>query len=378
MYSLGTSLVQNWFWVNWMRKFKELSAVSKILILLLLIVLVGAWGVVGVVLGKKSVRALEIKSPVATLINEKIPKIADYPNPINGVLYTKRDAATWKDRVPLAIMVENSVVARPQSGLSKADIVYEALAEGGVTRFAAIFLSQGSQVGPVRSARDYYYDWISEYKAAYSHWGGNQYVRVLASQLFGAKDLDQFVIGSPTYYRLCYGEHCGYTSTDNLWNVATARGVNKPVQIESWRFKDDSPSKSPNAVEVTVSFQGDYGYVVVWRYDPATNSYLRSNGGAAHIDKETGQQIRVKTIVVCSLQNLGYKIVTGVANRNFQTLGENNVKIFQDGTLSEGVWKKASRESRTRFYDTSGKEIALNQGQIWMEMIPAGSAVSYK
>jgi len=361
-----------------MRRFKKVPVAGKILLLFLLVGLIGAWGVVGLVLGRKSVEALEVKSPVGTIITENVPELADYPNPINGTLYTKKEAKAWKDRVPLAIMVENSIVARPQSGLSRADIVYEALAEGSITRFVAVFLSQSSQVGPVRSARKYYYDWIIEYKPVYAHWGGNEGVRALARQLFGTKDFDQFAIGAAAFYRNCYGEHCGYTHTDKLWEVATARGVNKPSQIESWQFKDDAPAKQPNASEITVGFQGDYGYVAAWRYDPATNSYLRSNGGSAHTDKETGQQIRVKTVVVCSLQSLGYEIVTGVANRSFQTTGENNVKIFQDGTVIEGTWKKSSQEARTRFYDTAGKEIALDRGQIWMEMVPAGSAVSYK
>src|SRR4030066_1764105 len=145
----------------------------KILLVIFVLLLVGVWGVVGFLLSKKNTQAQEIKSPVGTLITESVPELADYPNPINGTLYTKREAKAWKDKVPLAIMVENSIVARPQSGLSKADIVYEALAEGGITRVAAVFLSQGSQIGPVRSARKYYYDWISEYKPIYAHWGGN-------------------------------------------------------------------------------------------------------------------------------------------------------------------------------------------------------------
>jgi hypothetical protein len=278
-------------------------------------------------------------------------------------------------------MVENSTVARPQSGLSRADIVYEALAEGGITRFVAIFLSQSSQVGPVRSAREYYYDWILEYKVAYAHWGGNEYVRKLASQTFGTKDLDQFVVGAAAYYRLCDGEHCGYTSTDKLWAVATQRGVNKPVQIDSWQFKDDAPVAKPSVSEITLGFQGDPGYVVVWKYDAVTNTYKRSNGGAPHIDKENGQQIAAKTVIVEYLTDLGYKQVTccpPVSNRVFQTVGSGKAKIFLDGVVLDATWKKDSSGSRTKFFDSTGKEIALNRGQIWMEMVPGGSAVSWK
>ena len=369
-----------------MRKFKELRLVWKILVLLLLVVLIGVWGVVGVVLGKKSVQALEIKTPVGTLINENIPELADYPNPINGTLYNKREAKAWKDRVPLAVMVENSFIARNwQFGLSKADIVYEALAEGAVTRFVAIFLSQDApQIGPVRSARKYYYDWIIEYKPAYAHWGGNIGVRQLASQLFGARDFDEFGSASVAYHKdqVCKNkipeEHCGRTSTDKLWSVASARNVNKLSEITSWQFKDDAPSKKSSASEITIGFDNHKDFIVSWHYDPAANSYLRFNAGVEHKDQVTGQQIRVKTVVVCSLLFLGNEIVTGVSNRSFQTIGENKVQIFQDGTVTAGVWKKSSREARTKFIDNNGKEIALNRGQIWMEMIPEGSAVTYK
>jgi hypothetical protein len=233
----------------------------------------------------------------------------------------------------------------------------------------------------VRSAREYYFDWILEYKAAYAHWGGNQYARNLASQLFGKKDLDQFVIGEPTYYRLCFGEHCGYTSTDKLWEVASKKGINNFTSFDSWQFKEDTPLSKPTAGEITVSFQGDPGYVVVWRYDQATNTYKRFNGGMPHKDKENGQQIAVKTVIVEYLIDLGYKQVTccpPVSNRAFQTIGSGKAKVFFDGAVIDTTWKKDSRDGRTKFFDSLGKEISLNRGQIWMEMVQEGSAVSWK
>jgi len=127
--------------------------------------------------------------------------------PLNGALHTKKAKESWEKRRPLAVMIENHTEARPQSGLSSADIVYEAVAEGGITRFMALFYCNLAdiQVGPVRSARTYYLDWLGEYDALYAHVGGantpgpadalGQIIR------YEVKDLNQFSIGFPVFWR---------------------------------------------------------------------------------------------------------------------------------------------------------------------------------
>jgi len=98
--------------------------------------------------------------------------------PINGQLYTKTERAIWEGRRPLGVIIENHTDARPQSGLNSADVVYEAVAEGGITRFMGIFYcgvaAMDTDLGPVRSARTYFLDWISEYGEypLYAHVGG--------------------------------------------------------------------------------------------------------------------------------------------------------------------------------------------------------------
>lgn len=364
-----------------MLKFKEWSTKFKILAVFLTIIYIGLWLIVGLTLGRKIAEA-EIKTPIGALINEDVlPAVASTPNPINGVFYTENEAAAWQKRVPLAVMVENHSLARPHSGISKAEVVYEALAEGGVTRFVVIFLANNSSkdLGPVRSARQYYFDWVREYGAAYAHWGGNEGVRAKAQAVFGSKDFDQFSIGAPTFFRRPpYGEHSAYTTTKGLWKVASSRGVNKPTKFVSWKFKEDSPAKKPKVTKITLGFEGRSDMVVQWKYDSKTNTYKRSNGGIAHKDKVYKKQLTAKTIVVQYVKDLGSKIVTGVFNRNFQTTGSNKVKIFRDGEVIDGKWKKKNVTARTLFYDKKGKEIELNRGPIWIEIVPAGSSVSYK
>ena len=363
-----------------MLRFKEWSKKTKVAAVLLLLVYVFVWVVVGFVVGRKIANA-EVKSPIGSLINEEIvPTVADIPNPINGVFYTKKEATKWQKRVPLAVMIENHSFARPHSSVSKAEVVYEALAEGGVTRFVVVFLADNSSkdLGPVRSARQYYFDWAREYDAAYAHWGGNEGVRARAQAVFGSKDFDQFSIGAPTFFRRApFGEHSAYTTTKGLWKVASSRGVNKTTKFVSWKFKEDTPAKKPTAAKITLGFEGRSDMVVEWRYNSKTNTYKRFNGGAAHKDKVYKKQLSAKTIVVQYVKDFGSKIITGVFNRNFQTTGSNKVKIFRDGKAISGSWKKKNKNARTLFYDKKGKEIALNRGPIWIELVPVGSSVSY-
>jgi hypothetical protein len=360
-----------------MQKFKEWPRKWKIISGVLLVVYISVWGVVGFVIGKKSVEA----APIGTFKNENIiPEKADIPNPINGVLNTEKEADKWKKRIPLAVMVENHSLARPHSSISTAEVVYEAPVEGGVTRFVAIFLANSSSrdLGPVRSARKYYLDWAREYKSVYAHWGGNQGVRAAARTVFGERDFDQFHIGAPTFFRRApYGEHSAYTTTAGLWKTASSRGVNKPSKINSWVFKEDSPVAKPNAKNITVGFEGRSDMIVVWKYDKKTNTYKRYIGGTAHKDKAYKKQIAAKTVIVQYVKNLGNVIVTGVFNRNFQTTGTNKLQIFRDGTVIKGKWVKKNKTARTRFFDKKNKEIPLNRGQIWIEIVPVGSSVSF-
>lgn len=359
-------------------KFKNTSRAEKALIVASTVFLVGFAAWAGYQFGYQKIIAPDTaKNPKGTQLTGKVedPKIA---NPITGVLFPKEEADQIFTRVPLGVMIENSTVARPQRGLSKADIVYEALAEGDITRFLAVFLSQSSQIGPIRSAREYYFDWLTEYRGAYAHWGGNEYVRALAGRIFGKKDLDQFAIGGPTFYRIPPGsrsEHSGHSTTDRLWEVATKRGVNNKSSFESWKFKDDQPLNPPSHGIINIGLKGKYS--VRWEFDAASNSYKRFNGGVAHMDREHNVQLSAKNVVVIFMQNLGYKQVTpGVSNRNFVTIGSGAAKIFRDGTLVDGSWKKDSREARTKLFDANGVEIELNRGQIWMEMLPVGTSVT--
>ena len=319
--------------------------------------------------------------------------------PLNGNLHTKKAKSFWEKRRPLAVMIENHQEARPQSGLTSADVIYEAVAEGGITRFMALFYCNLSdvQIGPVRSARTYYIDWLSEYDALYAHVGGanapgpadalGQIIK------YDIKDLNQFSIGFPVFWRdyqrlghPVATEHTMYSTTQKLWGVGERRGwtatdsagLKWDKGFTPWKFKD--PSKDLGQVtDIKVTFwESQSDYKVEWNFDPACNCYKRKHGGSAHTDLNNNKQLEAKTIVVQfqreSNANDGYP---GNVHLLYGTIGSGKALVFQDGNVLEGKWNKASRAARTKFSDSKGKEIELNKGQIWIQTVPEGSKVDY-
>ena len=319
--------------------------------------------------------------------------------PLNGDKHTKKAREFWEKRRPLAVMIENHQEARPQSGLTAADIIYEAVAEGGITRFMAIYYCNLSdvQVGPVRSARTYYLDWLSEYDALYAHVGGantpgpadalGQIIK------YGIKDLNQFSIGFPVFWRdyqrlghPVATEHTMYSTTQKLWEVGAKRGwiatdsagVKWDKNFNLWKFKDPAPDDTGQVAKITVNFwESQKAYTVEWNYVTATNSYKRKNG-EDHIDLNNKQQLTAKNIVVQfqkeSNANDGYP---GNVHLLYQTTGQGQTLIFLDGKVLEGRWIKNSRGARTKFVDKNNKEIEFNRGQIWIQTVPEGSKVNY-
>lgn len=324
--------------------------------------------------------------------------------PLNGSMKSQKAKDAWNQRLPLAVMIENHTDARPQSGLSYADVVYETVAEGGITRFMAIFYCNSLpdiQVGPVRSARTYYLDWLSEYNdPLYAHVGGantpgpadalGQIVK------YGINDLNQFSIGFPTFWRdyqrlgrSVATEHTMYSTTQKLWDVATKRGwvndskTNWGNGFISWKFKDDLKNVDaalPAATNINVDFWQGYGdYSVIWKYDPTCNCYKRENGGAPYTDMDNKQQLSAKNIVVQfekqANANDGYE---NNAHLLYGTTGSGKALIFQDGKVTEGKWIKPTRLARTKYTDTKGTEISFNRGLIWIQTVPEGAKVNYQ
>ena len=330
--------------------------------------------------------------------------------PINGQKLTTNEKEAWENRRPLLVMIENHEESRPQSGMFFADVVYETVAEGGITRFMGIFYCEAQAyeviLGPVRSARTYFLDWASEYGGfpLYTHVGGantpgpaNALGQIGSYGWGGAEgnDLNQFSIGFPTFWRdyerlgrTVATEHTMYSTTERLWGVAKKRGwTNTSPDGEewdenfvSWKFEEDAkPDKRGETGEISYTFWSDYSdYNVKWVYDKENNLYRRFTGDKEHKDLDTDEQLTVKNVVVLTQTeanaNDGYP---GNVHLLYGTTGEGKAWIFNNGQAIDGKWVKASRLGRTKFFDKSGKEIRLVEGKIWLSIVPVGVEVKY-
>lgn len=280
---------------------------------------------------------------------------------------------------PIAVMIENLQSVRPQSGLGDADIVYEALAEGGITRFMAVYLTDKhlAEIGPVRSARNYYVVWAEEYQALYAHVGGSPQALATLADDENLVDLNQFY-NAPYFWRKTdiAAPHNLMTSSEKLaFALRDKIGENATANYTAWLTKKEAAKKDWPTEEksITLNFSSD-SYKVEWKYAPETNTYLRLNGGVEHLDKNTGKQISAKNIVV---QYVKANLLDDAGRLDLDTVGEGQMVLFQDGISIEGTWKKTTPTERTRFYDEDNQEIKFNLGNIWVEVLPEDQLATY-
>jgi hypothetical protein len=325
--------------------------------------------------------------------------------PLNGVYYSTTQRQQWEKRRPLGVMIENSTDARPQSGLSSADVVFEVVAEGGITRFLSVFYCQTTPiVGPVRSARVYFLDFIGGFgdSPLYAHVGGantpgpaNALGQIEDMEWVGYNDINQFSVGYPVFWRDyerlpgVATEHTMYSDTSKLWKTGISRGLTNIDKTGAswdktfipWLFKDDTPlNKRPSSMSVSFGFWEDYHqFDVVWTYHKTTNTFVRKNGGKKHTDKTTKKQLEAKNVVLVFMNervaddgyDKGQHLLYG-------TKGTGDAVILQDGVVVKGSWAKKDRFTQIKFYDTQDQEVKFNRGQIWVEIVPTGNKVVYK
>ncbi len=299
-------------------------------------------------------------------------------SPLNGKLFTKEEIKKLEDRRPIAIMINNHSWARPQSNLTKADIVYETLVEAGITRYLAFYWSEDVQeVGPIRSVRNYHLEMLSGYDAILAH-DGQAYAddpRVDAAgniYRYKIKDVDTYGAWRWNDGRR-YAPHNEYTNPMKIWDFAKQQGWDEFPEISNWDFKKDAliNDRADNSV-VEVSFwkwvSNGNNYNVVWKYDKINNTYYREVGGKKDIDQKTNSQINPKVVIIQEVE----MISTGNSKGHIiiETVGDGNAKILQDGKVHEATWKKSSRTSRTKYYDKDGEEFKFNRGQIWIQAVP--------
>ncbi|MBI3397276.1 DUF3048 domain-containing protein [Candidatus Woesebacteria bacterium] len=359
-----------------------------------------------------------------TRVNLSAPKTEECP--INGAKYTAEEKNMWEKHRPITAMIENHADARPESGLSKADVVYEAVAEGGITRFMSVFYcgtaAENVKAAPIRSARIYYVNFAAGYgtNPIFLHQGGaNDFCADCPGGVKPRSEIDPqvnayavldklkwrngqygndmdggFNIGFPIIVRNQYRlsstpaawEHSVVADLDEVYKEADKRGFTNVDKngtpwtdgFRKWLFQDGLASASPSTSDIKFSFwSGKPEYDVEWKYDSASNSYKRFNGGAEHKDWEFDKpQLSAKNVVIMFAKEKGP--VDTEHHLFYQVIGTGKALIFQNGQVIEGTWSKNSQLDREVFYDTNGKEVQIVRGQTWVEIVPSGNTVDYK
>lgn len=313
------------------------------------------------------------EAPAATLVPKPKPKEPPkYYSPLTGIQVA--DEALTK-RPVTAIMIENSPDARPQSGLKDAGIVYEAVAEGGITRFIALYQeSRPGLIGPVRSVRPYYVEWASAYDPAVAHIGGSaRALEMIRGGGYGT-DLDQF-FNAGTYWRAAdrYAPHNVYTDSDKLDALNAAKGKTGST-FTAWPRQDGKTSEAPNATVVDINVSsGSYG--VHYNYDAASNTYVRQQGGQPHTDREAGQIQPAVVVAIKVPMSLGFE---DGYREQITTTGSGEGFVFQNGTVTAVTWAKAGGTAPLTLTDPAGKEVVLNRGQTWVTALANTRSVTWQ
>lgn len=310
------------------------------------------------------------------------------PALLDGSWLSAEEAAAVNGQRPVAVMVDNYIDGRPQIGLDRADLIYELLVEGGITRFMAVYLRQDADwVEPVRSARTPFLYLAGELGAIVGHVGAaaTEGPANTLEQFYewGIPHLDEQTVPGPFWRdRNRRAPYNAATSTSALREAAREFGVDGPATLESWQYKDDfevySATRDAAASLSYAFFWGgppQYAFSVEWHYDPAANAYRRSMAGRPHNDGRTGARLIARNVIV---QFDSAAIINHEGHILYGSIGEGPAYIFLDGQVLDADWRKPSLNERTRYYDLTGEEIRLNRGVTWVAILPYGSPMGWR
>jgi hypothetical protein len=339
--------------------------------------------------------------------------------PINNMLYTKSEKDLWSTKRPILTMIENSPDARPHSGLSLADVVYEAVAEGGVTRFMGVFYcgaqADSARVAPVRSARIYFVNLAAEYNTPiYMHVGGANCSRDEASgqcishrktwaieelaklgwRRPGGNDFDTIGdVGKPVLFRdatrlnrQVATEHTMVGSLPDAWREAQKRKFTNLMPngkewldgFRPWQFSEGLALTGTPASTVSFDFWKNYkDFSVDWKYDSTKGVYFRSQGGQPQMDLDTDEQISAANVIVqFAKEESG---LDALKHLYYDLISQGKGIYFQNGQAVDIKWQKTRQDAKTVYTDAkTNQEILLAPGKIWIHILPAGNIVSYQ
>jgi len=297
---------------------------------------------------------------------------------IDGVICPLCGEIIEEDRLyarPVAVMFDNHSAARPQAGLEQADIVYEILAEGNITRYMALFMhDEGQKAGPVRSARRYYIDKSMEHDAIYMHAGGSPEAWDDIARL-KIPSLDAMSLGRPVFWRENHRKmpHNIYANLSEARKMAEKKGYRNSTEVSVYSFNsEDTPVNGQPVSNTKILYPPKYK--VSYNYSADDKVYYRYVMDKPHVDENDSQyHIYAKNIIIMKAV---HKVVDSAGRRKIDLVGKGEGIYISDGSYIPITWEKKDRESATKFSLENGENLQLNPGKTWVQVVPLNALIS--
>lgn len=275
---------------------------------------------------------------------------------------------------PFAIILNNLEMASPQSGITEADILYEAIVEGGITRLLGIYETLNStRIGSVRSARHYFVSFADEYDAIFVHYGETTYATKKIAAL-GIDNLSGLTgIGETVFYRdqTIKAPHNAF---------ATEEGIRKGAEIKGYRLEyddnfeghfsfyeeDTEIASNKNVKKINLNFTNYASPYFTYKEDEKL--YYRFQFETEHKDYNTGEQLKFKNIIVQFVKEWD------IDKNDYQTMDIENASgkgyYITNGKLVDITWKKNEANKEMNYYDSKGNELRMNPGKTYIAIFP--------
>lgn len=364
---------------------------QKVFMVVIILLLIGLIAAIGVII------FLSIKSPDW---NNKIDRV-DYPDLIYSTLTGEEISdANLNNSPTYCVQIPNGPDgARPQAGLNQAAVIFEAIAESGITRFAAIFQNPTvSAIGPIRSLRPYYLNWDLPFNCTVVHAGGSDEAKDALIET-GARNLDE----NNNYMWREYGTDRGwnnlFTSTKDLAQFNSDNNYSSsniqaflhltPEEVTAIQNEKLLCNESDNCVynylvpNFSISFGANPFFNTSYVYNPETNTYSRFYAnGDPHLTYscpdelfkpntliDCGEPIQITPSVVIAMF-VQESLMSDNYHENITTTGTGSAIVFQNGDAIEATWAKTSANSQIIFRDMTGNELKFTPGQLWISAVP--------
>jgi hypothetical protein len=302
----------------------------------------------------------------------------DTPPPVCPLTGVEAPGGKIPSRPALAIKVENAPEARPQTGLNKADVVFEEPVEGGLTRFIAVYqCGEANGVGPVRSGRMEDADVLIQLGRPVMGFAGGASPVKKAIDRSGIVDVN-YIEAPDAYTRDATrpAPHNLYSTTAALWKAGVkVSKTHAGAPSALFEYADELSGKSKKVGEIHLPFSSSYSDVY-WRWSAKDGAWLRSHGTEPHMLTDGGQ-VAAANVVVMQVAVGMSEIVDAAGNHSpsVDLTGKGKAYIFRNGRMIAGRWERATLQDLTTFVTRSGEEITLAPGTTWVELLPNTIAV---